>query len=106
MPNEPSTAYPVDVDRVLAVKTLRDAGSRALFVAAVRELGQDAPPFSAERLERLMRVEEHFDSLLVYDQLEFLRGSATEADRDFALTVQRVWLEVANAFQRFLRHPR
>ncbi len=105
MPNEPSTAYPVDVDRVLAVKTLRDAGSRALFVAAVRELGQDAPPFSAERLERLMRVEEHFDSLLVYDQLEFLRGSATEADRDFALTVQRVWLEVANAFQRFLRHP-
>ena len=106
MPNDPSPAYPVDLDRVLAAKTVRDTGTRALFLAAVRELGQDAPPYSADRLERLMRIEEHFQALLLYDQLEFLRGPASvaEAERDFALTVQRICLEAANGFQRFLRH--
>lgn len=106
MPNDPSPAYPIDVDRILGVKTVRDTGSRALLLAAVRELGKDAPPYSRERLERLMRVEEHFQTMLLYDQLEFLRGPAAvaEADRDFALTVQRICLEAANGFQRFLRH--
>ncbi|MDH5264273.1 MAG: hypothetical protein OEX21_05925, partial [Betaproteobacteria bacterium] len=106
MPNDPSPAYPVDLDRVLAAKTIRDTGTRALFLAAVRELGQDAPPYTADRLERLMRIEEHFQALLLYDQLEFLRGPASvaEAERDFALTVQRICLEAANGFQRFLRH--
>ena len=35
-----------------------------------------------------------------------LRGPAavSEADRDFAHTVQRICLEAANGFQRFLRH--
>lgn len=106
MPNDPRPAYPVDLDRVLAAKTIRDTGTRALFLAAVRELGQDAPPYTADRLERLMRIEEHFQALLLYDQLEFLRGPASvaEAERDFALTVQRICLEAANGFQRFLRH--
>jgi hypothetical protein len=106
VPNDPSPAYPVDLDRVLAAKTIRDAGTRALFLSAVRELGQDAPPYSADRLERLMRIEEHFQALLLYDQLEFLRGPASvaETERDFALTVQRICLEAANGFQRFLRH--
>jgi hypothetical protein len=106
VPNEPSSGYPIDLDRVLAVKSVRDAGGRALFLAAVRELGRDDPPYEPDRLDRLMRVEEHFQTLLLYDQLEFLRGSAsvTESDRDFALTVQRICLEAANGFQRFLRH--
>ena len=106
MPNEPHPAYPVDLDRVLEARTVRDAGTRALFLAAVRELGRDAPPWTADRLERLMRVEEHFQALLLYDQIEFLRGPTPvpDAERDFALTVQRVCLESANGFQRFLRH--
>ncbi len=106
MPNDPQPAYPVDLDRVLEARTVRDAGSRALFLAAVRELGRDAPPWTANRLERLMRVEEHFQALLLYDQIEFLRGPTPvpDAERDFALTVQRVCLESANGFQRFLRH--
>jgi hypothetical protein len=107
VPHESSPDFPIDLDRVLAVRTMRDAGGRALFLAAMRELGQDRPPYSSERLGRLMRVEEHFDSLLVYDQLEFLRagGEPSEDDRDFAHSVQRIWLEAANAFQRFLRNP-
>ena len=106
MPHDPNPSYPIDVDRVLEVKTVREAGGRALFLAAVRELGRDEPPYDAERLARLMRVEEHFQALLLYDQLEFLRGPAevSDAERDFALTVQRICLEAANGFQRFLRH--
>lgn len=106
MPQDPSPAYPLDLDRVLGAKTVRDPGARALLLAAMRELGKDAPPYAAERLDRLMRAEEHFQALLLYDQLEFLRGPATlgEGERDFALTVQRICLEAANGFQRFLRH--
>ena len=106
MPHDSSPAYPVDLGRVLAAKSVRDVATRALVLAAVRELGKDAPPYDADRLARLMRVEEHFQTLLLYDQLEYLRGpvSAAEAERDFALTVQRICLEAANGFQRFLRH--
>lgn len=106
MPHDPSPAYPVDLDRVLAAKSVRDADSRALFLSAVRELGKDASPYGAGRLEALMQVEEHFQALLLYDQLDYLRGPASvaQAERDFALTVQRICLEAANGFQRFLRH--
>ncbi|MBL0143942.1 MAG: hypothetical protein IPP91_18030 [Betaproteobacteria bacterium] len=106
MTQDASAAYPLDLDRVLAAKSIRDAGSRALFLAAVRELGKDTPPFTADRLDRLTRVEEQFEALLLYDQFEFLRGPASvaEAERDFAHTVQRICLEIANGFQRFLRH--
>jgi len=106
VPNDPSQAYPVDLDRVLELRTVRDTGSRALVLAAVRELGRDVPPWTAERLARLMRIEELFQTLLVYDQIEFLRAPAAlpDAERDFALTVQRICLEAANGFQRFLRH--
>jgi len=101
---EPS-AFPVDIGRVLEQKTVRDATARALFLAAIRELGREGGHFTLERLEQFMRVEEHFQALLLYDQLDFLRqpASAMEADRDFALNVQRICLEAANGFQRFLR---
>jgi hypothetical protein len=95
-----------EVERALEAKTVRDAGARATFLGAVRELGKDSGEFTFERLQDLMRVEEHFHALLLYDQIDFLRQSATaaEGDRDFALNVQRICLEAANAFQRFLRN--
>lgn len=95
----------VDIERVLQAKTVRDATSRALFLSTIRELGKDGGEFSLVRLQELMRIEEHFQALLLYDQIDFLRQpSAGEADRDFALNVQRICLESANAFQRFLRN--
>jgi hypothetical protein len=96
----------VDIERVLQAKTVRDATSRALFLSTIRELGKDGGDFSIERLHELMRIEEHFQALLLYDQIDFLRqpAAASEADRDFALNVQRICLESANAFQRFLRN--
>ena len=96
----------LDVERVLAAKTVRDATSRGLFLAAIRELGKDGGDFTLERLRDLMRVEEHFQALLLYDQIEFLRQPPTvsDADRDFALNIQRICLEAANGFQRFLRN--
>jgi len=94
-----------DVERALLAKTIRDAGSRALFLGAVRELGKDGGEFTFERLQAMMRVEEHFQALLLYDQIDFLRQlSSAEGDRDFALNVQRICLEAANGFQRFLRN--
>jgi len=55
-----------------------------------------------ERLQELMRVEEHFQALLLYDQIDFLRQptAVSEADRDFALNIQRIGLEAANAIGR------
>ena len=70
-------AFPADVDRVLEQKTVRDATSRALFLAAIRELGREGGQFTIERLEQFMRVEEHFQALLLYDQLDFLRQPAS-----------------------------
>jgi hypothetical protein len=97
---------PADVDRVLQLKTVRDATARGHFLAGVREYGRDGAQFSLERLESLMRIEEHFHALLVYDQIEFLRGATpgSEDERDFALNIQRICLEAANGFQRYLRH--
>ena len=99
-------AYPVEVERVLALRTVRDATSRGHFLASVRELGKDGAEFTLERLQYLMAIEEHFQALLLYDQIEFLREPPpiSEADRDFALTVQRICLEAANGFQRYLRN--
>jgi hypothetical protein len=96
----------LDLDRVLELGSVRDAASRGAFLAAVRELGRDAPPFTLERLQQLAAVEDHFQSLLLYGQLEFLRApvGAADADRDFALNVQRIWLETANGLQRHLRN--
>jgi hypothetical protein len=95
-----------DVDRVLALKTVRDAGSRAAILDAVRELGKDGGDFTLERLTQLMQVEEHFQTLLLYDQIDFLRQAPpiADTDREFALNVQRICLEAANGFQRFLRN--
>ena len=99
-------AYPADVERLLAVNTVRDATSRAAFLAGVREYGRDEGEFTVERLQYLMAIEEHFQAVLLYDQIDFLREPPpiSEADRDFALTVQRICLEAANGFQRFLRN--
>ena len=96
---------PGDVDRVLALKTVRDASPRAAFLAAIRDLGKDEGEFGVERLRSLIRVEEHFQALLLYDQIDFLKQArVAESDREFALNVQRISLEAANAFQRFLRN--
>src|SRR4051812_13013839 len=97
---------PADVERALAQKTVRDATARGHFLAAVREYGRDGAEYTVERLECLMRLGEHFQALLLYDQLEFLRtpGPGNEQDRDFALNIQRICLEAANGFQRYLRH--
>ena len=98
-------ADPAEIEQALAAKTVRDAESRAVFLATIRELGKDGADFTMERLAELMRVEEHFQALLLYDQIEFLRQppGLIDAERDFALTVQRIALEAANGFQRFLR---
>lgn len=95
-----------EVDRVLQLKTVRDPNARTLFLATIRELGRDGVEFTLPRLQSLMKVEEHFQALLLYDQIDFLRQSTSmmEADRDFALNVQRICLEAANGFQRFLRN--
>jgi len=93
-------------ERILALKTVREAPSRTAFLNAIRELGKDGGGFTVERLGELMRIEEHFQALLLYDQIDFLRqpASPSEGDRDFALNIQRICLEAANAFQRFLRN--
>ncbi|HET7731412.1 MAG TPA: hypothetical protein VFK48_15390 [Usitatibacter sp.] len=94
------------VEAVLQLRTVRDPAARAQFLAAIRGLGREDADFTVERLDALMRVEEHFQALLLYDQVDFLRQPAaiSEADRDFALNVQRACLESANGFQRFLRN--
>lgn len=95
-----------DLERIPELKTVRDPTARSLFLSAIRELGKDGGEFTLERLQDLMRVEEHFQALLLYDQIDFLRqsSSASESDRDFALNIQRICLEAANGFQRFLRN--
>ena len=99
-------AYPDEVERVLTLKTVRDPAGRAQFLNGVREFGRDGAEFTVERLQYLMAIEEHFENLLLYDQIEFLREPPpiTETDRDFALGVQRICLEAANGFQRYLRN--
>ena len=97
-------AYAPEVERVLAGKTLREPGALSACLAAVRHAGRDEAQFTPERLHELVALAEHFQSLLLYDQLDFLRAPGTpEAEREFAVAVQRVCLEAANGFQRFLR---
>ena len=40
----------LDIERVLALKTVREASPRAAFLAAIRELGKDEGDFTLERL--------------------------------------------------------
>ncbi|MEO5692403.1 MAG: hypothetical protein ABIQ72_04715 [Usitatibacter sp.] len=98
-------AYPADVEQVVALKTVREAGARAIFLNGVREYGREGSDFTLERLQYLMAIEEQFQALLLYDQIDFLKAQLpiSEADREFALGIQRICLESANGFQRFLR---
>src|ERR1700694_3645850 len=64
---------PVDVERVLALKTVREPTSRGHFLASIREYGRDGAEFTLERLQQLMRIEEDFQALLLYDPMHFLR---------------------------------
>lgn len=100
-----TTTSDADIARVLEQTSVREASARAFFLSAIRDIGREGSDFTLERLADLMRVEEHFQTLLLYDQLDFLREpyTVTEAERDFALSVQRIWLEAANGYQRFLR---
>lgn len=95
-----------ELERVQQLKTVREATPRGHFLAAMRELGRDGEDFTRERLDALIGADEHFQALILYDQIEFLRLPATlpEAERDFALGVQRICLEAANGYQRFLRN--
>jgi hypothetical protein len=97
-------AFPPEVERVLSLKTVRDAESLAIFHHAVLSAGREEAEFTWERLQELIALLEHFQALLLYDQVEFLRGSGDPAaDREFATSIQRLNLEAANGFQRFLR---
>lgn len=99
-------AIATDVERVLALTSVRDASERSVFLSAIRELGRDGGDFTLDRLQQLIRVEDHFQALLAYGQVDFLHQpfAAGDGERDFALTVQRICLESANGFQRFLRN--
>jgi hypothetical protein len=97
-------AFAPEVERVLALNTVRDAESLAILHGAVLAAGREEAEFTWERLQELVALVEHFQALLLYDQVEFLRASGEPAtDREFATSVQRVNLEAANGFQRFLR---
>jgi hypothetical protein len=103
-PAAPETAP--DIDAAFAVTTVRDGAARAQLRAAIRELGREGGGYTAERLARLIRLEDHFQALLLYGQLEFLRedGMPSDPEREFALDIQRIHLDAANGFQRFLRN--
>ena len=94
-------ATPVDVDQVLAAKTVRDPAGLDLFLVAIRELGRDGGEFTFERLQDLVRIEEHFQALLIYDQIEFLRqpGTPSGSEREFAVSVQFVTSALVDSHQ-------
>ena len=98
-------AASAEAERALQLKGVREPGSRAQFLEAMRELGREGGDYSMPRLQRLIAVDDHFHALLARDQAEFLASSAapTDAERDFIVSVQRICLEAANGYQRFLR---
>ena len=97
-------AFSPEVERVLAIKGTREPDALQQLHAAIRSAGRDEAEFTIERLHELMALVEHFQALLLYDQVDFLRATGTnETDREYAVGVQRVNLEAANGFQRFLR---
>lgn len=98
-------AFPPKIERALAARTTLEPPERDAFVAALRECGRQDAPFIVERLHALMAVEAHFQTLILYDPIEFLRRPppASRADREFVLGVQRIFVEAANGLQRFLR---
>jgi len=97
-------AFAPEVESVLALKSTRSADALARFHATLRVAGRDDAEFTVERLRELVALAEHFQALLLYDQVDFLRATSTaETDREYAVGVQRVNLEAANGFQRFLR---
>lgn len=99
-------AFAPEVERALALRSTLSAQARADFLAALRDTGRDGAEFTLERLQALLAIEEHFQALILYDQIEFLRrpAPASPPDREFAAGIQRIFLEAANGFQRFLRN--
>jgi hypothetical protein len=96
--------YSPEVESVLALKSTRGAEALQRLNAAIRSAGRDDAPFTHDRLRELVALTEHFQALLLYDQVDFLRATGpAESDREYAVGVQRVHLEAANGFQRFLR---
>jgi hypothetical protein len=97
-------AFPPEVESVLAIKSTRAPDALPRVLAAIRSAGRDDAEFTTERLRSLTALVEHFQALLLYDQVDFLRATTTsESDREYAVGVQRVNIEAANGFQRFLR---
>lgn len=97
-------AFSPEIERILAVKGTREPDALHRLHAAIRNAGRDEAEFTIERLHELVALVEHFQALLLYDQVDFLRATGpAESDREYAVGVQRVNLEAANGFQRFLR---
>ena len=97
-------AFPPEVESILSLKSTRAPDALPRLLAAIKSAGREEAPFTVERLRELTALVEHFQALLLYDQVDFLRASSTsESDREYAVGVQRVNMEAANGFQRFLR---
>ena len=97
-------AFAPEVESVLALKSTRSPEALQRFVAAIRAAGREEAEFTLDRLRELIALGEHFQALLLYDQVDFLRATgSSEADREYAVGVQRAHVESANGYQRFLR---
>jgi hypothetical protein len=97
-------AFSPEIEGVLAIKGTREPEALHRLQAAIRTAGREEAQFTLERLHELVAVVEHFQALLLYDQVDFLRATGpAESEREYAVGVQRVNLEAANGFQRFLR---
>jgi hypothetical protein len=97
-------AFAPEVEGVLALKSSRTPDALQRFQAAIRNAGREEAEFTIDRLRELIALGEHFQALLLFDQVDFLRATGgSEADREYALGVQRVHLDSANGYQRFLR---
>lgn len=97
------------VEQALKVGTLRDAHGRATLLAAARALGTevlhaDQAVVELDRLEALIKLDEHIHRRILNEQLEFLRAMlALESDLQFARDIQMLALELARSQQYFIR---
>ena len=67
-------AFAPEVESVLALKSTRSPEALARFQAAIHVAGRDDAEFTSERLRELLALAEQFQALLLYDQVDFLRG--------------------------------
>jgi hypothetical protein len=98
-----------DLDRVLSVSSLQDESDRDLILSFIRELTKefldnDLAVIDLERVQALIKVDEHFHKLLAHAQLDFLRAMLMlDSDIEFAQKVQVLALDLTRAFQRYIK---